>query len=183
MKNGMRNEFAAARNSKVQAMSLTITFKLIHVLVAFWFVGGILGRTFTQQAAARAADVKSVQLLMRLNEFFEKRIVIPGSLLVLLAGIVTAVLGSWSMFGFLEGARTNWLLVALALFLSNIPLIPFVYNPRGKNFDRALENAAAKSEITPELRAAFHDPVVATAHGYEIITIVIIIALMVMKPI
>lgn len=163
-------------------MSLTIAFKLFHVLAAFWFVGGIIGRTVTQQAAARATDVKTVQLLMRLNEIFEKRMVIPGSMLVLLAGIVAAILGGWSMFGFLQGARTNWLLVSLALYLSNIPLIFMVYNPRGRVFGSALDDAAAKNQVTPELRAAFHDPIVAAAHWYEIVTIVLIIALMVTKP-
>lgn len=163
-------------------MSLTLVLKLVHVLAAFWFVGGIIGRTVTQQTAARSGDVKTVQLLMRLNEIFDKRMVIPGSMLVLIAGIVTAMLGGWSMFGFLQGARTNWLLVSLALYLSNIPLIPLVYNPRGKKFDDALQDAAEKNEITPALCAAFRDPIVVAAHWYEIVTIVIIIALMVMKP-
>jgi len=37
--------------------------------------------------------------------------------------------------------------------------------------------------VTPELRAAFGDPVAAAAHTYEALQVAIIVALMVLKPI
>jgi Predicted integral membrane protein (DUF2269) len=163
-------------------MTLAILFKLVHVFAAFWFIGGILGRTVALRQAARTTNVKTVEPLVNLAGIFEKSMVIPGSLLVLIAGIVTAVLGGWSLFGFLEGQRTNWLLLSLALFLSNIPLIPFVYTPRGRIFDAALRDALERGAVTPRLASAFADPVVAAAHLYELMTITLIVILMVLKP-
>ena len=59
-----------------------------------------------------------------------------------------------------------WLLVALLLFLSMIPLVPLVFLPRGRVFEAALEDARERGEVTPELRTAFRDPAVAFARRY-----------------
>lgn len=163
-------------------MSLTVVFKLLHILTAFWFVGGVLGRAIVLRQASRANNPQTVQQLMQLTDIFEKRMVIPGSMAVLIVGIITAILGGWSLFGFLQGANTNWLLLSLVLYLTNIPLIIFVYNPRGKIFGDALQDALAQNVVTPQLRAAFHDRVVAAAHAYELVTIFVIVILMVTKP-
>ena len=162
-------------------MSPTLLFKLAHVLTAFWFVGGVLGRAIVLRQAARTTNPKQIEQYMRLTDVFEKAMVIPGSLAVLVFGIFTALAGSWSMFGFLQGARTNWLLVSLLLYLSNIPLIFFVYNPRGKVFGAALEDSLAQNVVTPQLNAALNDRVVTAAHVYSL-TIFIIVILMVTKP-
>lgn len=86
------------------------------------------------------------------------------------------------MFGFLQGASTNWLLVSTLLYLAIYPLVIFIFIPRGKIFGEALEDAVAKGEITTELRAAFHDPLVRVAHYAEAILVGAIVYLMVMKP-
>jgi hypothetical protein len=100
----------------------------------------------------------------------------------LLFGIGAAVAGGWPLLGFLQGARSNWLLVSLLLFLSMIPVIVYVFVPRGRVFAQALEDALRRERVTPELRAAFADKYVATAHVYELVVTFFIIALMVAKP-
>ena len=52
----------------------------------------------------------------------------------------------------------------------------------GKLFRAALKDALAKGQITPELRNHLNDPVVRLAHGYELISMVAIVYLMVVKP-
>ena len=54
--------------------------------------------------------------------------------------------------------------------------------PRGKAFDAALADAETAGHVTPELTAAFHDPVVAAARWYEVAVVTFIIVLMVTKP-
>lgn len=81
-------------------MSLVLVMKLVHVLAVFWFIGGMIGRTITQQAA-HTSNFETMQTLMRLNDIFEKRRVIPGSMLVFIVGVIAAILGGWSLFGFL----------------------------------------------------------------------------------
>ena len=63
-----------------------------------------------------------------------------------------------------------------------IPIIIFVFMPRGKVFGKALEDATTRGTVTADLTAAFHDRVVSIAHGYELAVTAIVIVLMVMKP-
>ena len=86
------------------------------------------------------------------------------------------------MLGFLRGANSNWLLTAIALFLTLIPIIVFIFVPRGRIFDRVLEKALAQGRVTSELSAVFADRLVRIAHVYELAIIAIIIILMVTKP-
>jgi hypothetical protein len=76
----------------------------------------------------------------------------------------------------------NWLLVSLVLYLSLVPLIVGVFLPRGRVFDRVLQDARAQGRVTPALAVAFADPVVAAAHAWELLVIGLVIALMVTKP-
>ncbi len=163
-------------------MTLGILFKLIHVLTAFWFVAGLAGRGICLAQAARASYVSNALALTQVAGVFEKRMVIPGSSAVFLAGLVTAWAQSWPILGFLQGAQVNWLLVSLLLYLSMVPLIIFVFNPRGQIFEKAMEEALKQGRVTPELTAALRDPVVARAHAYEIGVVVAIVFLMVTKP-
>lgn len=163
-------------------MTIATLLKLLHVLAAFWFVAGLLGRWFTLAIAARTQDIKTVNGLGQLSARFENRMVIPGSFVVFAVGLVTAWAQGWSLLGFLEGGRSNWLLVSLVLYLSLIPIIPLIFLPRGKRFARALEDANIQGRVTPPLTAAFHDPIVYAAHVYELVAVALIIILMVTKP-
>ena len=156
--------------------------KLLHVVSAILLIAGLIGRQLTRAQAAKATDIRIFQAYIELSGRFENLLVIPGSLLVLVAGLVIAVIRGWPILGFLQGASANWLLVSLVLFLSLIPLVRFVFLPRGKIFEQALQDALAKGQITSELTAAFHDPVVRQAHYAEAIVVAVVLYLMVMKP-
>jgi hypothetical protein len=145
-------------------------------------IAGLIGRQLTRAQAAKATDIRIFQAYNELSGRLENLLVIPGSLLVLVAGLVVAVMRGWPILGFLQGASANWLLVSLVLFLSLIPVIRFVFLPHGKIFGQALQDALAKGQITPELTAAFHDPAVRNAHYYEALVVGIVLFLMVMKP-
>ena len=70
----------------------------------------------------------------------------------------------------------------MLIYLSIIPVIPLVFLPRGRVFAAALADATAAGVVTPELSAAFRDPVVFAAHVYELAVIVGIFVLMITKP-
>lgn len=149
---------------------------LLHVATAFWFVAGLAGRDVSMTRAARATDIASVQALTGAAGVFDRFFVIPGSIAVLVAGLIAMIATDLSL-----GEQT-WLLVALILFLTIIPLVPLVFLPRGKVFESALEASVAAGEVTPALRAAFADRAVAGARWYERIVVAVIIVLMVTKP-
>jgi hypothetical protein len=107
---------------------------------------------------------------------------IPGSQAVLLFGLITAWLQGQPLLGVLQGARSNWLLVSLALFVSAIPLIIFVLAPRRKRRANTLDAALARGTITPELRAALADRAVIRSRVVEFLIVALILVLMILKP-
>jgi len=149
---------------------------LLHVATAFWFVAGLAGRDVSMTRAARATDITSIQALTGVAGVFDRLFVIPGSIAVLVAGLIAMVATD------LRLADQTWLLVALILFLTLIPLVPLVFLPRGKVFEAALGDAVVAGEVTPALRAAFADGAVNAARWYERIVVATIIVLMVTKP-
>lgn len=159
-------------------MNLYVTMKLLHVLAAFWFVGGLIGRDFTFWQAGRATNVQAVQALLYISDFFERYAVIPVSIAVFLFGLLVTLLQRWPLFGFLQGSPVNWLLVSFILYLGiSLAIGPLKLIPRHKQRTRALEEALTQDTITPELSAALHDQVVVRFRRVEFVIVVIIIIL------
>jgi hypothetical protein len=152
------------------------------VIIAFWMTAGLLGRGVAQLRAERATDIRSLQLLLELIGRFDRLMVIPASAAVFVFGLLTAWAQGLPMLGFIQGARTNWLLISLVLWIGVFALVPSVFIPRGKVFGALLEEANKVDRVTERLAAALRDPVVRLAHIYEIAALVVIIFLMVTKP-
>ena len=151
--------------------------KLVHVVVAIGFVAGLVGRWFLLRRAAAADEVELAYQLSQAASPFEK-LVIWGSSLVLPAGLLTASAQGYPWLGL----TTGWMLLSVVLLLSIFPLVPVVFLPRGRVFGSAMADARQAGAVTPELRAAFADPMVAFAHWYELTAVGIVVALMVLKP-
>jgi uncharacterized membrane protein len=158
-------------------MDWTLLGTLLHVLVAMVFVAGLLGRWAILSRAQAEEDVTRMRLLADAAQPFERMVVI-GSMLVLPAGLLAAIARGYEWFGL----TTGWVAVSTLFFLSMAPLVPLVFVPRGRRFEAALTDAVAAGQVTPELRAAFRDRAVSLARTYEISAVLLIIALMVLKP-
>jgi hypothetical protein len=154
----------------------------IHVLTAVALFCGAVGRLATFQMARMAGDLPSVKALLKASDFFERRVTIPASMLVLVFGLVAAWRGGWPVLGFLQGGRTNWLLAALVLYLAPMPAIPLYLLPARRRREQATAAAQATGEITPALRAALEDRGVRAYRWLELGVLVVVLALMVMKP-
>jgi len=161
-------------------VTLAALVVLAHALVGIVFVAGLIGRWLTL-GAARADDLPSVKPVLRAADPLE-RIVMVGSILVLGLGIAAAIAVGRPFLGPLQGGSVDWLFTSLVLFLSLVPLLPLVFVPRGRAFAAALADAETRAEFTPELRAAFRDPVVRAAHLYELTVVSAILILMLTKP-
>lgn len=164
--------------------ALAAPLRLVHALSGVLLVAGLLGRWVTLSHAERAThdgDLRSVQALLGASAVFE-RLVIFSSILVLLLGLLAAWGLGYPLLGFLQGGSANWLLVSLVLFLSTIPLVPAVFLPRGRIFGAALADSVALGRPTPGLVAAFGDRVTRAAHWYELLVMLVVLALMIAKP-
>jgi uncharacterized membrane protein len=164
-------------------MNLSLSMKLLHILTAFWFFSGIVARDISYWRAARATNIQAVFSLLQFSDFFERSAVIPGGMIVLLFGLITAWLQDWPILGFLQGAPSNWLLVSLILYIGISALIgPLRMTSRRNLRTQVAEEALAQGSITTELTAALNDKVVSTFRNVELVGVVFIIILMVMKP-
>ena len=155
---------------------------VLHVLSAFMLVAGSVGRNLTWLHTIRSRDLATVRSYSELGDAFDTFLVRPGSLLVLLTGLTAAHFRGWPILGFLQGGGSNWVLAALALYLTFIPLIALVFVPRWKVRRRALADATAKGAITPELTAALNDPAVNAGRLYEMAATIGFVWLMIAKP-
>jgi uncharacterized membrane protein len=162
-------------------MSVFLLIKLVHVASAMWLVGGLFARFLALGAASRSGDIRTTQALTELAGKFENRMVIPASMTLLVTGILAALFGGFPLLGPLQGGP-SWLVVSLMLYVASLLLVPTVFLPRGRVFGAALDDAVARKEVTPGLRAAFADRVVARSHLAEFIGVAVIVALMVLKP-
>ncbi len=165
------------------AMNLYLIMKLLHVLAAFWFVSGVVGRDFTFWRAGQATHVRSVRALLQASDFFERYAVIPVSMAVLLFGLIVTLMQGWPLFGFLQGAPANWLLVSFLLFILPLGAIaPLRMTARRRERNQALKEALNENAITPLLTAALNDKVVLGFRSVEFVLLIVIILLMVVKP-
>jgi uncharacterized membrane protein len=163
-------------------MNVYLLLKLLHILAAFWLIAGILGRQLVRAVARQSEDIYRFADLSRLAGRFESLMVIPGNLLVIVFGVLAAWRGGWPILGFLQGASTNWLLATNLLLLVGLAIVPTVYLPRGKLFERAIQEALAAGQMTSRLQAALEDRPVKWAHGFEYASLLVIVFLMVAKP-
>ena len=154
---------------------------VLHALAGIGFIVGLFGRWMVLAAAERAGTPAQMRLLARTAAPFET-LVIVGSMVVFLLGVLTAYAKGLPLLGPLVGDPVNWLFVSLVLFLSILPLVPLVFLPRGKVFEAALEEAETSGVVTERLRAAWSDPVVRAAHVYELLAVTVVLVLMLTKP-
>ena len=148
---------------------------LLHVLVAFAFVAGLVGRDITMAQARRSRDLGSITELLAVANRFDA-IVKVTSIAVLAFGLLATVLGDLSL------SDNGWLVASLVLYVAIGLLVPIVFLPRGRVFDAALADARERGEVTAELTRALHDPAVAFARNAELVVVAVIVGLMVLKP-
>ena len=127
--------------------------------------------------ARTATDIGTLQELVDQSGRFERLMVIPGSVAVLVAGLLAA----WAQGQALAGADHWWLLTSLILFVALGVLVPTVFLPHGRIFEQAPEHAKQRGQVTPELRTALRDPAVRNARATELVNVAVILTLMVTK--
>ena len=154
----------------------------LHASTAILMIAGLTGRELTRRQARNSGDIDTLVALMKASGRFESLLVIPGSMAMLVFGLILSIMGGWPLFGFLQGSESNWLLVSVVLTLGMFPLIALVFVPRGKVYEAALNEAVAQGQVTGALTAAFDDGAVRIAHIVEGVLVGVVLFLMLAKP-
>jgi uncharacterized membrane protein len=163
-------------------MNWYLVVKYLHITAVAITIGGMFSRQLVRSLAVKNDDVKSVVSLTHAAVRMDQAMVIPGSNLMILFGIILAVMQRWPILGFLQGADRNWLLVSNLLLIIMIVLIPGVFIPHNKKVETLLQTAQAEGHVTPELSAALNNRRNLIAHRVEEAIVLVVAALMVLKP-
>jgi uncharacterized membrane protein len=163
-------------------MNWYLIVKFLHILAVTITVGGMFARQLVRGLAKRSDDIKTVAALTNVAVRIDRAMVIPWSNAILVMGIILAVIQKWPIFGFLQGASQNWLLVSNILLVMMLTLIPTMFVPHNKKVESILQSALAEGRVTSELSAALDDNKNKLAHHAEEVIVLAITALMVLKP-
>jgi uncharacterized membrane protein len=163
-------------------MNLYLVVKYLHITAVAITIGGMFARQLVRGLALKSDDVKTIASLIHAAVRMDRAMVIPGSNLMILLGIILAVMLKWPIFGFLQGASQNWLLVSNLLLIVMIVLIPGVFIPHNKRVEVLLQAALTDGRVTPELSAALNHRKNLMAHRVEEAIVLVVAALMVLKP-
>ena len=163
-------------------MNWYLIVKFLHILAVTITVGGMFARQLVRGIAKKSDDVKTVASLTQAATRIDRVLIIPWSNIILPLGIILAVMMKWPIFGFLQGASQNWLLASNILLVIMLSLIPAVFIPHNKKVEALLQAVLADGRVTPELSAALDDKKNKLAHHAEEVIILVIAALMVLKP-
>jgi uncharacterized membrane protein len=163
-------------------MNWYLVVKYLHITAVAITIGGMFARQLVRGIALKSNDIQSVVSLTHAAVRMDRVMVIPGSNLMILMGIILAVMQKWPIFGFLQGADRNWLLVSNLLLIGMIVLIPGIFIPHNKKVESLLQPALAEGRVTPELSAALNNRRNIMAHRVEEAIVLIVAALMVLKP-
>ena len=163
-------------------MNWYLIVKYFHILAVAITLGGMFARQLVRANARKSDDVKVVASLTHLAVRLDRTMVIPWSNIMILMGIVLAVIQKWPIFGFLQGASQNWLFVSNILLIIMVIIIPAVFIPHNRKVEVLLQAALSDGRITPELTAALDNKVNKFGHLAEEAIILVVAALMVLKP-
>lgn len=163
-------------------MNWYLIIKFLHILAVTITTGGIFARQVVRGIAKKSENINTVQVLTQVVHRIDRILIIPWSSAMLVLGVILAIMLKWPIFGFLQGAEKNWLLASNILLVIMQVLIPGVFLPHNRKVAELLQTAVSIGRVTPELRAALNDTKNQMAHHAEEAIMLIVAALMVLKP-
>lgn len=157
-------------------------FLFLHILSSIMLIGGIFARQIVRGYAKNSPDVRVISELYKAAGRIETVMIRPFTGLVVLFGVIYALMIKAPIFGFLQGADQNWLLLTnILVLLIPFPIL-FFFIPRGKIFEPIMQDALAKGQVTPQLREQLQDPAMKRMHLTEMAGVLLVVILMVFKP-
>jgi len=145
-------------------------FRVTHVVVAMFWVGGGILLTVLGMRAQRAKDPNEIVILARWAAFVGERLFAPAGGIVLVMGVAMMVNTNWGWGKF-------WVVVGLIGYALTFVTGVAVLSPQAKRID---ELAASKGSTAPETLAAIQK--ILLIARFDVAVLVVVVADMVTKP-
>jgi hypothetical protein len=148
-------------------------WKFGHIAAMFAAVSIFVGQGLLEGAVARSGDVRALRRVLAAEDRFAP---VGGGIFLLgiALGVVTAIVGGLDL-------TEPWLLIGYVL-AAIILINAFAYHIPTANKLKALTNASADDEPSPELRAAIGAPIGAIMNVVDSVAWLALIFVMVVKP-
>lgn len=174
---------SALRPSRLTAshVDLGAILRLGHALAGVAFVAGLTGIWIVTGFASRADTPASMRQLLRVARPFGM-LTTGGGITLTVLGIATTLVLGRPLFGPIQGGRVDWLFISVLLMLPIFAFLVLVYPRFGERLLAALTAAEVDGHISPELTAAWADPVHRFARRYELVAVLAVLVLMIAKP-
>jgi len=143
---------------------------LVHVGAAFLFVAGYVATNALTEMARRSADETTIRSAVGFSGWFDRRLLIPFSMLAGLAGAVLVPLRGYPW-------TAAWIIVSAVLFAAVALIGILVWGPRGGRVEAAL--SAGRLD---EVRALLRETRFVVLARVENATVALIVVLMVLRP-
>lgn len=104
-------------------------------------VGGLFARQLVRCQALKVDDIQTFAIYSQASGAIERIMVTPGTTAILVFGIILAILGGYTILGFLQGDSQNWLLIADILLVGIVVIVPAGFIPRGKKYGLIMQSA------------------------------------------
>jgi uncharacterized membrane protein len=137
-------------------MNWYLIVRFLHITGAVLFVGGVFARQLVRSRLRKTGERDAFAELTGTARLIDERLVIPGSSLVVLAGIILAWMTGAPIFGFIQGAPQNWLLVSNILIILSMLLVVRVFLPVRKQIEAWLAQAGPDETVPPEIQAVIN---------------------------
>ncbi len=163
-------------------MNWIIFVKFLHIVAAMVMIGGGFARQVVRGIARKSDDIHQVAFLTQAAGRIDRLMVIPGSDLVIIFGVILALVLKQPILGFIQGASRNWLLVANLLVIAILVVVFALFVPYNRRLEPIIQAALAEGHVTPELKARSMIKSIKWGHHFEEAAGIVIVALMVFKP-
>ena len=140
-------------------MNWIVFVKFLHIVAAMVMIGGGFARQVVRGIARKSDDIHQVAFLTQAAGRIDRLMVIPGSDLVIIFGVILALVLKQPILGFIQGASRNWLLVANLLVIAILVVVFALFVPYNRRLEPIIQSALAEGHVTPELKDALDDKV------------------------
>jgi uncharacterized membrane protein len=145
-------------------------FRVVHVVVAVFWVGGGIMLTILGLRAERSNDPVEITTLVRQAAFAGEKLFAPAGLVVLLMGIAMMLHTNWGWGKF-------WVVAGLMGYAITFATGVGVLSPLAKKIDKLIE---AKGPAAPETQAAVQR--ILLVARVDVAVLILVVADMVTKP-
>jgi uncharacterized membrane protein len=143
--------------------------KYVHILCAVAWVGGAFYAQLLALRVSRSTDPGDLPKLGHNIEFLGTRVFLPASILLFIAGVIMTT-QRWAF-------QQTWISIAIVLWLFSALIGSLYLGPRAKRVAKLFETEGPTSESGRALLAR-----VFLVSRIELVSFLVIIALMVAKP-